>query len=264
MGAGLSHAASGVGAFLGNLVTAPLKSLFGGSCDDICAGPWDVGCFIDHLCISNLLKFVLILALCYIILVFLYLLFKIGICQCVIKSLCKMCWAGFATYCYALHDCTCCLWHKLMRVRHTNRRRRKMRRRFQDIERGSGGRGYDVDSTSTTSSSSLSSSAGRGGHLGGGRKRKSVRMREDEWRRSGVAASRRRKKSLSCRNGRGIRVRTGTAAKDVSAAASASASLSSRRRLRGSRRRVQLIKGKKMKKPAGKKGVGSFKRRRLK
>ncbi|CAL1373898.1 unnamed protein product [Linum trigynum] len=262
MGAGLSHAASGVGAFLGNLVTAPLKSLFGGSCDDICAGPWDVGCFIDHLCISNLLKFVLILALCYIILVFLYLLFKIGICQCVIKSLCKMCWAGFATYCYALHDCTCCLWHKLMRVRHTNRRRRKMRRRFQDIERGGGGGGgYDVDSTSTTSSWSLSSSAGRGGHLGGGRKRKSVRTREDEWRRSGVAASRRRK-SLSHRNGRGIGVRTGAAAKDVSAAASAS--LSSRRRLRGSRRRVQLIKGKKMKKPAGKKGVGSFKRRRLK
>ncbi|CAI0442074.1 unnamed protein product, partial [Linum tenue] len=185
--------------------------------------------------------FFLFLLLCGAVLVFLFLLFKIGICQCVTKSLCKMCWSGFATYCYALHDTSCCIWHKMMR---TNRRQRRTRREFQDIERGCDG-GYDVDKTTW---SSLSSSAGRGGHLGGGRKR----------RRGGVAS--RRRKSFPSRNGRRIRVLRTATAKDVSAAAAAS--LSSRRRLRGSGRRVQLIKGRK--KPAGKKGIGSFKRQRLK
>ena len=71
------------------------------------------------------------------VLLFLYILFKIGICQCIGKSLCKMCWASCETYCFALEDITCFLWHKLLNTKRINRRRRRRhRRRFRDIEQG--------------------------------------------------------------------------------------------------------------------------------
>ncbi|XP_057968536.1 uncharacterized protein LOC131158007 isoform X3 [Malania oleifera] len=69
---------------------------------------------------------------------FLYLLLKVGIIQCIGKSLCKMCWAACETYWFILEDITCFLWHKLTNVKRVNRRRR---RRFQDIELGSSSSG---------------------------------------------------------------------------------------------------------------------------
>ncbi|MCL7031460.1 hypothetical protein MKW94_010778, partial [Papaver nudicaule] len=53
--------------------------------------------------------------------------------QCVGRSLCKMCCLACQTYCYAIQDCTCCLWYKLKNTKRVNRRRR---RRFRDIEEG--------------------------------------------------------------------------------------------------------------------------------
>ncbi|XP_062110929.1 uncharacterized protein LOC133822569 [Humulus lupulus] len=137
MGSVISHAANGVGGLLGDAITAPFKTVFGRSCEDICSGPWDVICFIEHLCVSNLLRLLMILVLSYITLLFFYLLFKVGICQCIVKSLCKMCWAACEAYWYALEDITCFLWHKLMNTKRVNRRRRRpQRRRFHDIEQG--------------------------------------------------------------------------------------------------------------------------------
>ncbi|CAN1143850.1 hypothetical protein LINPERHAP2_LOCUS13800 [Linum perenne] len=234
MGSVLSQAASGAGAFLGSLVTAPLKSIFGGSCDEICRGPWDVGCFVEHLCISNLFKFVLILVLCYIIVVFVYLLFKVGIFQCLIKSLCKMCWTAFATYCYALHDVTCCLCNKLTSV--PRRRRKKRGRHSRDIERGG------------SMSSSTSEVVDHHGDLGGGsRKRKSSRTREDGKRRFHGGRDRGR---------RGYKMRV---ARDVSLGSS-----SVRLRSYSRRRRVRVVKGRRRRKKMHGGGYGSFKRRRLK
>lgn len=66
-------------------------------------------------------------------LLFFYLLFKVGICQCIGRSLCKMCWAACETYWFALEDITCFLWHKLKNTKRINRRHR---RRFQDFEMG--------------------------------------------------------------------------------------------------------------------------------
>ncbi|CAN1306156.1 hypothetical protein LINPERPRIM_LOCUS26726 [Linum perenne] len=236
MGSVLSQAASGAGAFLGNLVTAPLKSIFGGSCDEICRGPWDVGCFVEHLCISNLFKFVLILVLCYIIVVFVYLLFKVGIFQCLIKSLCKMCWTAFATYCYALHDVTCCLCNKLTSVPR-RRRRQKMGRHSRDIERGG------------SMSSSTSEVVDHHGDLGGGsRKRKSSRMREDGKRRFHGGGR--------DRGHHGYKMRV---ARDVSLGSS-----SVRLRSYSRRRRVRVVKGRRRRKKMHGGGYGSFKRRRLK
>ncbi|KAM7276210.1 hypothetical protein ACFE04_018076 [Oxalis oulophora] len=143
MGTIISKAANGIGGVLGNAFVAPFKNIFGASCEEVCAGPWDLVCFIEHLCVSNLVKLLLMFALCFILLMFCYLLFKIGICQCIVKSICKMCWAGCMTYWYALEDITCCLWYKLKNTKRVNRRRR-----FKDIERG-----Y---SSSTTSESEFS------------------------------------------------------------------------------------------------------------
>lgn len=62
-----------------------------------------------------------------------YILFKVGICQCIGRSLCKMCWAACEVYWFALEDITCFLWRKLINTNRINRRRR---RHFQDIEQG--------------------------------------------------------------------------------------------------------------------------------
>ncbi|KAL9462686.1 hypothetical protein AB3S75_000651 [Citrus x aurantiifolia] len=131
MGTVISKAASGIGSVLGTAFVAPFKSIFNGSCEDVCPGPWDIICFIEHLCVTNLVKLLMILGLCYIILLFCYLLFKVGICQCIVRSLCKMCWAACETYLYALEDITCFLWHKLL-----NTKRRNRRRRIRDAEWG--------------------------------------------------------------------------------------------------------------------------------
>ncbi|XVF86252.1 hypothetical protein PTKIN_Ptkin18bG0025700 [Pterospermum kingtungense] len=100
-------------------------------CRDICSRPWDVTCFIEHLCVSNLVKLLIIFGRCFIIMIFLYPLFKLGICQCITRSLCKICWAGCEAYWFALEDMTCFLWHKLKNTKRVNRRRR-----FEDIEAG--------------------------------------------------------------------------------------------------------------------------------
>ncbi|KAK9229932.1 hypothetical protein WN944_022898 [Citrus x changshan-huyou] len=96
MGTVISKAASGIGSVLGTAFVAPFKSIFNGS-----------------------------------FLLFCYLLFKLGICQCIVRSLCKMCWAACETYWYALEDITCFLWHKLL-----NTKRRNRRRRIRDAEWG--------------------------------------------------------------------------------------------------------------------------------
>ncbi|XP_030515408.2 uncharacterized protein LOC115729104 [Rhodamnia argentea] len=132
MGGVLSKAANSVGAAVGNAVAAPFKTIFGGSCEELCSGPWDVVCFIEHLCVTNLIKLLLICVLCYIALLFLYLLFKLGICQCIGRSLCNMCWAACETYWHALAHICCFGWYKITSTKRVYRGRH----RFRDFEAG--------------------------------------------------------------------------------------------------------------------------------
>lgn len=132
MGDVLSKAADKVGAAVGNAVAAPFKTIFGGSCDELCSGPWDVVCFIEHLCVTNLIKLFLICVLCYIGLLFLYLLFKLGICQCIGRSLCRMCWVACETYWRALGHICFFVWYKITSTKRVYRGRR----RFRDFEAG--------------------------------------------------------------------------------------------------------------------------------
>ncbi|KAI5313571.1 hypothetical protein L3X38_042747 [Prunus dulcis] len=62
----IGEAADGVGGLLVKAFLAPFKTTFGGSCEDVCSRPWDFVCFIEHLCVSNLLELLMILVLCYI------------------------------------------------------------------------------------------------------------------------------------------------------------------------------------------------------
>ncbi|KAL6269736.1 hypothetical protein ACE6H2_026647 [Prunus campanulata] len=137
MGDVISKAADGVGGLLEKAFLAPFKNMFGGSCKNVCSRPWDFVCFIEHLCVSNLLKLLMILVLCYITLLFFYLLFKLGLFQCIGKSLCKMCWAACETYWYALEDITCFLWYKLKNTKRVNCRHYcHHRHQVRDIEQG--------------------------------------------------------------------------------------------------------------------------------
>ncbi|XP_062154246.1 uncharacterized protein LOC133862446 isoform X2 [Alnus glutinosa] len=66
MGNVVGKAANGIGGLLGHAFVAPIKTIFGASCEGVCSGPWDVVCFIEHLCVSNLVKLLMVLVLCYI------------------------------------------------------------------------------------------------------------------------------------------------------------------------------------------------------
>lgn len=106
-------------------------------------------------------------------LLFFYLLFKVGICQCIGRSLCKMCWAACETYWFALEDITCFLWHKLKNTKRINHRHR---RRSQDFEMG-------------YSSSDDSDYSDKYGHLNLHTKRKTARERRKDRLRSSLYPS---------------------------------------------------------------------------
>ncbi|KAH0452471.1 hypothetical protein IEQ34_019770 [Dendrobium chrysotoxum] len=128
MGAVVSKAASGIVSVLGSAFVAPIKAIFGRSCEGICSGTWDLICFVEHLCIASLVRLFIVSVLTYIILLFFYLLFKVGIIQCIGRSFCKMTWAACEAYWTALEDISCFFWHKLKDTK------RVYRGRFEDME----------------------------------------------------------------------------------------------------------------------------------
>ncbi|WZZ05650.1 hypothetical protein YC2023_091571 [Brassica napus] len=127
-----------IGGFIGNVFTAPFKATLGRS------WPWDLSCFIEHFCLPDIAKLVLISGLCVIILMFITLLFKLGICQCVVKNICKMSCAACAMYWFAIGEMIRCLWHSLRNTKRVYRRKR-----LHDIEAAS----YDYPSDDEPSAS---------------------------------------------------------------------------------------------------------------
>ncbi|CAA6668432.1 unnamed protein product [Spirodela intermedia] len=92
---------SGVANVVGDVLGAPLDFLSGKSCRPACGSTWDLICYIEHFCVANLLKLVAILFLFYAVLLFIYLLFKTGVCGCLggaagkmIRSLCATCFSA--------------------------------------------------------------------------------------------------------------------------------------------------------------------------
>ncbi|KAL2921923.1 Protein HAPLESS 2 [Bienertia sinuspersici] len=139
MGNSTSKVVNDVGSFIGTALAAPFKSLLGRSCQDVCVGIWDVVCFIEHICIADLVKFLLVCCLSYICLVFLYMLYKLGLCQCIAKTSCKMCWATCESSCLALDYICCFCWHKIRYTKRVYRGRQRHRRHQHlsgDVEMG--------------------------------------------------------------------------------------------------------------------------------
>ncbi|CAL5090123.1 unnamed protein product [Urochloa decumbens] len=177
MGSAVSSAANGLGTLVGNAVAAPFRALFGASCEGVCSGTLDLPCFIEHLCFSSLARLLAILVLTYFVLLFVYLLCKLGIVKCVAKNACKMVWIPCSACCRALGGACCVLWRK---VRDTKRVYRGRRGRRRDIELG------DL-STSTYGTGASSSSDDDDGDDDGGNGRRggvtagSSRSRGKSW-----------------------------------------------------------------------------------
>ncbi|XP_058097467.1 uncharacterized protein LOC131242683 [Magnolia sinica] len=119
MGNIVSSFFSGFFKVVSTLFGAPLDFLAGKSCSTLCGSTWDLICYIENFCVGNLLKMVVVLALFYIVLLFFYLLYKMGICDCIGRSLCKMTWALCTSYFNACEYGCMFLWIKLRNLRQT-------------------------------------------------------------------------------------------------------------------------------------------------
>lgn len=83
---------------------------------------------------------------------FITLLFKLGICQCLVKSICKMSCAVCATYWFAIGEMCRCLWNILANTKRVNRRRNRLR----DIEAATYDHPCDNESSSSDNLSHIS------------------------------------------------------------------------------------------------------------
>ncbi|XP_066393891.1 uncharacterized protein [Miscanthus floridulus] len=182
MGSVIGTAASGLGSLVGNVISSPFNGV---SCERVCSGTWDLLCFIEHLCVTSVLKFILAVILVLIVLYVFYLLCKLGVVKCLAKNACKLvympCWGG----CRVLHH----LWRKVRDTERVYRGRRGQRRQQpDDIELGDlSTSSYDVDYRG--SSPSPSSSDYSGHHRGG-----AAAGRSSRWESSSSASVRGRRK----------------------------------------------------------------------
>nr|XP_009774289.1 PREDICTED: uncharacterized protein LOC104224356 isoform X2 [Nicotiana sylvestris] len=65
MGNVMGTVLSGFGEILGKLLGHPLDFLAGKACSSVCAPTWDFLCYIEHFCISQLLKSAMVSILLY-------------------------------------------------------------------------------------------------------------------------------------------------------------------------------------------------------
>ncbi|ESW15788.1 hypothetical protein PHAVU_007G102200 [Phaseolus vulgaris] len=127
MGNVIESFASGLGQAIGKLFSSPIEFLSGKSCSSVCGPTWDFMCYIENFCVSNILKLAMVFMLSYIVLLFFYLVHKLGICGCLCRSSCKMIWACFSS-CFHVWEYSCTfLCIKLNNIR----RARRIRRRFR-------------------------------------------------------------------------------------------------------------------------------------
>ncbi|KAK7390574.1 hypothetical protein VNO78_25883 [Psophocarpus tetragonolobus] len=123
MGNVIESFASGLGNSIGKLFSSPVEFFSGKSCSSVCGPTWDLICYVENFCVANLLKLAMVFMLSYIVLLFLYLVHKLGICACLCWSSCKMIWACFSICFHVLEYSCTFLCFKL----HAVRRRRKVR-----------------------------------------------------------------------------------------------------------------------------------------
>ncbi|KAK6277293.1 hypothetical protein POUND7_017616 [Theobroma cacao] len=176
MGNVISSFFSGFTDAIAKLFGSPIDFLAGKSCSSVCGSTWDFICYIENFCVANLLKLIMVLVLSYIVLLFFYLLYKVGICQCIGHSLCRMVWACMACWFSFCEFCCTFFCFKLLKVKRINRGRRRVREYRFDTgdEHDDESFSYRISRPTEASSTSLS---GRWGDYRGVHLRKSLRPR---------------------------------------------------------------------------------------
>ena len=107
------------------------------------------------------------------VLLFFYLLYKLGICECVSRCLCRMVWAYFASCFYACDYCCTFFCVKLRLLKRTNRRSRRRKRIIEMLDTSSSG----DDAPFTYMDKSIRSISHRRRDYRGAHLRKSLRPR---------------------------------------------------------------------------------------
>ncbi|EPS67457.1 hypothetical protein M569_07319, partial [Genlisea aurea] len=105
MGNAVGSILSGFGSVLDKILGHPLEFLAGKSCNESCRPTWDLLCYIENFCVSHLLKFAMAALLLYLVVLFLYLVYKVGICRCICRVSCGAIWGCCEAYFSALNFC---------------------------------------------------------------------------------------------------------------------------------------------------------------
>ncbi|CAH1421834.1 unnamed protein product [Lactuca virosa] len=119
---------SGVGHVVGSIFGAPLDFLSGKSCNSLCGPTWDLACYIENFCIQHLIKLCAVSLLVFVVLLFFYFLYKIGIYHCIFHMLWKLVRACIWSFFSAWEQGCEFLCHMLCNAKG------KRRRRTRDIE----------------------------------------------------------------------------------------------------------------------------------
>ncbi|KAL1344485.1 hypothetical protein HN51_018346 [Arachis hypogaea] len=125
MGNVIESFAQGIGNGVGKLFSSPVEFLSGKSCSSVCGPTWDFLCYIENFCVANLLRLAMVFILLYAVLLFFYLLHKLGIFGCIGRGLCKIIWACCSSYCCIWEYACAFLCAKLHKIK--RRRRRRLR-----------------------------------------------------------------------------------------------------------------------------------------
>ncbi|WVZ88426.1 hypothetical protein U9M48_034948 [Paspalum notatum var. saurae] len=204
MGSVVSKAANGVGSLVGNALAAPLKALFGASCEGVCSGTWDLPCFLENICISSLARLFVASFLVLAVLAVARLLCKLGMLKLAAKIVRDVAWRPFAACCRALGAACCLLCRKVRGTRRVYRGRRR-----RDLEMGEAGtsRGDTGSSWSSDGGSGTASSDDSGGRSWRKKSSSSSSVSVRERRKDRVRQSLRLKK-VSSKVERSVTVRT--------------------------------------------------------
>ncbi|GAA0148655.1 hypothetical protein LIER_08038 [Lithospermum erythrorhizon] len=123
MGNVVGSVSTGFVDLIGKLFGHPLDFLAGKSCNTVCGPTWDLTCYIENFCLAHLGKLMLVSVLFYFVLVFFYLLKKLGIFHCIFHIIDRLVKSCFSTCFYGL-EC-CCTSICSILDKHNQRRRKK-------------------------------------------------------------------------------------------------------------------------------------------
>ncbi|CAM0911293.1 unnamed protein product [Alopecurus aequalis] len=82
MGNIIDSLVSGFTKVIADILAKPLDFLSGKTCSSACGPRWDVVCYVDNFCVTSLVKTAAMFFLLYLVLLFFYLVYKLGLCAC--------------------------------------------------------------------------------------------------------------------------------------------------------------------------------------